>query len=174
MLKNTLLVLFFLLVGCTQYSIRNIDKPPPEDYQMWKKSNKSQLDVKKALLECGAIAPSTLGWPYRKAYEKTGVIEEDEQFNHGFLVDKCMIKAGFIQQNTNWTLNEACTDTRYRNYPACQPNAVIPSPSVERRINSWYCKVKSDYNYCLTHALAPQLCSREKTKNPPPECLADD
>lgn len=82
-----------------------------------------------------------------------------------------MINAGFIEQNTSWTLKDACADVRYRDYPACQPNAVIPTPSAERRLNSWYCKVKSDYEYCLEHALAPKLCSLERVANPPPECL---
>ena len=62
---------------------------------------------------------------------------------------------------------------RYRGYPACQPDAVIPTPSAERRLNSWYCKVETDYNYCLKYALAPQFCTPEKTTNLPPECLAD-
>ncbi|MFA7351794.1 MAG: hypothetical protein WC009_13625 [Methylotenera sp.] len=165
--------LLFLLNGCGQYSIRNIDKPPPEDYETWKKPSNSQLDIKKALLGCGAIAPSTLGWPYRKAYEKVGLIEQKEQFNHDFLVDRCMLNADFLQQNISWTLQDACADSRYRDYSACHPDAIIPTPSVERRLNSWYCKVKTDYDYCLKNALAPQLCNPEKIKTPPAECLAN-
>lgn len=171
--KYLLAALLVLLNGCGQYSIRNIDKPPPEDYELWVKQGKSQLQIKKALLECGAIAPSTLGWPYGKAYEKIGIVERNDQINHGFLVDRCMINAGFVEQNTSWTLKDTCADMRYRDYPACQPNATIPTPSIERRLNSWYCKTRTDYDYCLMHALAPQLCSPEKTQNPPNECLVD-
>lgn len=170
MMKNALIFLLLLIGGCTQYSIRNIDKPPSERYEIWKKSGVNTLGVRKALLECGAIMPS---WTVDGAYEKNHIIKQSDQFNHSFLVDRCMLKAGFVQQNTSWTLKDACTDPRYRNYPACQPDATIPTPSKERRLNGWYCKVKSDYNYCLTHALAPQLCIREKTNNPPPECLPD-
>lgn len=166
------IAIFLLLSGCG-YSIYNIDKPPPEDYETWKKQNNSLLDIKKALLECGAIAPTTLGWHYKEAYEKIGIIEQKDQVNQGFLVDRCMLKAGFVQQNTSWALEDACADARYKALPACQPNAIIPIPSVERRLNSWYCKTKIDYDYCLKHALSPQLCNPEKTKNPPPECLAD-
>ncbi|MEI8363096.1 MAG: hypothetical protein WCG35_07735 [Betaproteobacteria bacterium] len=166
-----LVALLFLLNGCGQYDIRNIDKPPPEDYETWKKPSNSQLDIKMALLGCGAIAPSTLGWPYRKVYEKIGIVEQYDQFNHDFLVDRCMINAGFIQQNTSWTLQDACADKRYRDYPACQPDAVIPTPSVERRLNSWYCKVKSDYSYCLKYSLNPTACSPEDARHLPPECL---
>ena len=168
MIKSTLLVSLFLLSGCTEYSIRNIDKPRSERYEIWMKSGVNILGIKKALLECGAIMPS---WTVDGAYEKNGIIKQSDQTNHSFLVDKCMVNANFTQQNTSWTLKDVCSDTRYRDYPACLPNAVIPAPSVSRRLNSWYCKVKTDYSYCLKHALAPQLCSPEKTKAPPLECL---
>ena len=61
-----------------------------------------------------------------------------------------------------------------KSYPACQPNVIVSTPSVERRLNSWYCKVKTNYDYCLKYALAPKLCSSEKIKKPPSECLSDD
>lgn len=167
-MKSHLLVSLLLLGGCTQYSIRNIDKPPSERYEIWKKSGVNILGVRKALLECGAIMPS---WTVDGAYKKNNIINQNDQMNHSFLTDRCMINAGFIEQNTSWTLKDACADVRYRDYPACKPDAVIPTPSAERRLNSWYCKVKSDYDYCLKHAIAPRLCSPEKTNNPPPECL---
>lgn len=167
-MKSTLLVSLLLLGGCTQYNIRNIDKPPSERYEIWKKSGVNILGVRKALLECGAIMPS---WTVDGAYEKNNIINQNDQMNHSFLTDRCMLNAGYTQQNTSWTLKDACADTRYRDYPACQPDTVIPNPSIERRLTSWYCKVKTDYDYCLKHALAPKLCSVEKVSNPPPECL---
>ena len=164
------LILLLLVSGCGQYSIRNIDKPPPERYEVWKKQDATFLHIRKALLECGAVMPS---WAANGAYEKIGIIEQKDQTNQGFLVDRCMLKAGFVEQNIRLTLKDMCADPRYRDYPACLPEAVIIVPSVDRRLNSWYCKVKTDYDYCLKHALAPQLCSPEKISNPPPECLAD-
>lgn len=163
--------------GCNQYSLSNIDRPPPEDYEIWIKEDESVFQIKKALLECGAIAPSTLGWPYHEAYEKLGISSYDEQMNHYFLTSKCMENAGYKKQWGMRSAQEGCNDVSFperKKYSACQANAVIPKPSLERRLNGWYCKVKSDYNYCLTHALAPQLCSQEKANNPPPECLPDD
>ena len=38
----------------------------------------------------------------------------------------------------------ACYTYRNQNLPACQPNAVIPSRSVLRRVNSAYCKEWKD------------------------------
>lgn len=168
------LVLACLLCGCGQYSVRNIDKPPPEDYETWTKDNQTELEIKKSLLECGAIAPSTLGWPYKDAFEKIGVSDHDEQMNNYFLTNKCMENAGYRRKFGMRSSQEGCSDLSFperKKYPACQIDAEIPTPSVERRLNSWYCKVKSDYKYCLEHALAPKLCSREKVLNPPPECL---
>ncbi|MDX1750018.1 MAG: hypothetical protein R3271_06840 [Methylophaga sp.] len=177
MKKILILVLAFLFNGCSQYSLHNIDKPPPEDYEIWTKKNESILQIKKSLLNCGAIAPTTLGWPHEEAYIKLGLTSHHEQMNHYFLTSKCMENAGYEKRWGMRSAQEGCNDASFperKNYPACQPDAVVPTPSVKRRLNGWYCKVKSDYDYCLTHALAPQLCSREKTKNPPPECLPDD
>ena len=89
------LVLLLLLNGCGQYSIRNIDKPPPEDYETWERPNHSILQVKKTLLECGAIAPSTVGWDYKKGYEKIGILGKDSQMNEAIKKSKCMENAGY-------------------------------------------------------------------------------
>lgn len=171
MKNHTLFIFLLLLGGCSQYSIRNIDKPPPQLHEAWGKKGASFLEIRKSLLECGQVS---LGGASHEIYEKIGIVEREDQFNHSFLVDRCMINAGFTQKNTSWTINDACADRRYRNYPACQADAVIPTPSSERRLNGWYCKTRTDYNYCLKHAIAPQLCSQEKANNPPPECLPDD
>jgi len=170
MSRYILLILLLLLNGCGYYSIRNIDKPPPQLHEIWKKQGAAFLEIRKSLLECGQVS---LGGASSEIYEKIGIIERKDQINYGFLVDRCMMNAGFVQQNISWTLKDACADTRYLDYPACQPEAAIPKLSIERRLNSWYCKTRRDYDYCLKHALAPQLCSPEKTKTPPRECLTD-
>lgn len=169
------LILVSSLSGCGQYSVRNIDKPPPEDYEIWQKGNESALQIKKALLECGAIAPSTLGWPYKQAYEKIGISSHAEQMDNYFQTSKCMENAGYIKKWDMRSSQEGCDDPSFperKKYPACQRDAAIQNPSVETRLTSWYCKVKNDYKYCLKHSLAPQLCSPDRIANPPPECLA--
>ena len=175
LMKNSyLLIIACLLFGCTQYSLRNIDQPPPEDYELWKKNDQTELQIKKTLLECGAIAPSTLGWPYEDALLELGISTYDQRMNHYYLTSKCMENAGYKKKWSVRSAQEGCDDPSFperKDYPACQPNAKIPAPNTQRRLDSWYCKVKSDYEYCLAHALAPNLCSPEKVKNPPPECL---
>nr|WP_294840600.1 hypothetical protein [uncultured Methylotenera sp.] len=166
-----IVVLLTILTGCWKYNISNLGNYTAE-HETWRKKGVSPfLGVRKALLECGKVS---LGGVAEEEYRKVGILERKDQYNHEFLVDRCMLKAGFVEQNTSWALKDACTDMRYLEYPACQPDAVIPTPTVERRLNSRYCKVRSDYDYCLKHALAPQLCNPEKIKTPPPECLADE
>jgi hypothetical protein len=163
------LLCLFLLAGCgTDFSIRNIDKPAPLPYESWVKSGASELDVKKALLECGDPAPNTTGFIYEKAL---GMKDLDAQLNHQFLTGACMEKSGF---RLRWgdTIAKYCSWDRHRHLPACQPGAVIPERSVERRLNSWYCKVKTDREYCRKHAFNPAACDDPKKdyNNPPPEC----
>ena len=168
MKRYILLACVVFLSGCWKYNIANLGKYTDE-HETWRKQGVSPvLGIRKALLECGRVS---LGGVTKQEYEKVGLIEQKDQTNHRFLVDRCMINAGFIQQNTSWTLQDACADKRYRDYPACQPDAVIPTPSVERRLNSWYCKVKSDYSYCLKYSLNPTACSPEDARHLPPECL---
>lgn len=169
-----LFVLVFLigLTSCWNYSISNIGKYPTEaeQYGNWQKPNDKVeiVEIKKALLECNSPAPN----PSDEQYKAIGYVNFDEQMNLRFLVYKCMEFSGYVDTG-RYTVTDYCAWNKYKNLPACKPDAVIPTPSIERRLNSRYCRVKSDYDYCLTHALAPQLCSREKTNNPPPECLPD-
>lgn len=66
-----------------------------------------------------------------------------------------------------------CTMYRDKQLPACQPGALIPERSVERRLNSWHCKLETDHDYCRKHAFIPAACDDPKYSNydnPPPEC----
>lgn len=158
-----------LLVGCgSEHSIRNIDKPAPYAYESWVKPGASQLDIKKALLECGDPHYAPTGF----IYQKIGLKTLDEQLRFGFMVEACMEKAGF-RQRWGGSLEKSCRmQPIYKTYPACQPGAVIPERSVELRLNSWYCKLKTDREYCRKHAFTPSACDDPKKdySNPPPEC----
>lgn len=37
--------------------------------------------------------------------------------------------------------------------PACQPGAEIPTPSVERRLNSRYCRVRTSFHACFENSM---------------------
>ena len=161
-----------LLIGCSTYMEQVVYKPAPATYEEWSKSGVTILGVKKALLECGKPAPNTNFEIYEKAFNISRYNELD-YMNRLQIEDICLEHAGYIY-NGIYNTQKTCSLNKYQSLPTCQPNAIIPTPSVERRLNSWYCKVKTDYDYCLKHALAPKLCSPEKISNPPPECLADN
>lgn len=169
MVQLTTLSVVLLLGGCWGgYNIRNIDKPAPLPYESWIKPGTTQLDVKKALLECGDPAPETNSFVYEKALDLKG---SDSQLNHSLLTHACMEKSGFVYR-WKYTFADFCSWGRHKHLPACQPGAVIPKRSVERRLNSWYCKLKTDRNYCRKHAFVPAACDNSKKdyNNPPPEC----
>lgn len=161
--------LFFL--GCSTYMEQVVYKPAPATYQEWSKSGASTLDIKKSLLACGKPSPDISFEIYEKVFNISRY-DEMAYMNKLALEGFCMERAGY-KYNGLYNPKKTCSLEKYKNVPACQPDAVIPTPSVERRLNSWYCKIKTDYDYCLKNALAPQLCNPEEIKTPPPECLAD-
>lgn len=128
----------------------------------------SLLEVKMGMLECGAPHYAPTSFMYEKAL---GLRTLDEQLSYAFMVSACMEKAGF---RARWdSVAESCRKlSQYNTYPVCQPGAVIPERSVERRLNGWYCKLKTDRDYCRQHAFTPSACDDPKKDytNPPPEC----
>jgi hypothetical protein len=191
MKKLALLVLF--AISACGYSIRNIDNPTPsEDYEEWmppgsvtypklrnaiaecRRTNHASIfcrnivEIKKAMLECGSPHYST----NHSMYEWAGYNTEEEQLNNRYMVVGCMEKAGFVSRRGG--LSKHCRiRQRLAALPACQPNAVFPERSVERRLNSWHCKLKTDHEYCRKYG-HPPACDDPKISdynNPPPECL---
>lgn len=163
--------LTLFLAGCFgKYQISNLGKPVPPEYTAWNKPGSNLQDVKKIMLECGAPSPSPNEYSRIKYGNSLGrEVDHDEWMNLIFTYQKCMSNAGLIW-NYPYTLQELCSWDRHKNYPACQPGAVIPKPSVERRLNSWHCKLELDYDYCLKHAVRPSLCRPDDFMHPPPEC----
>ncbi|GAA5105663.1 hypothetical protein [Bartonella jaculi] len=117
-------IALFVISGCFE------DQPPRTAVDVWKKSGADKLEIKKALLECGTTFSDDFS-------ESESIIRE--RLNMDASVDACMIQAGFHHEfgEPNW-----CEDEKYKAYnlPICQPDAVIPQRSVERRLNSPYCK----------------------------------
>lgn len=163
------LIVTLLLTGCAGYRLANLDKPASEACEAWTKPGTTQLEVKKALLECGAPSPSPDAWAYEYGM---GIKDPDSRLNRIFLTDACMERAGYT---IRWgdSVKKYCSWDRHKHLPACQPGAVIPERSVERRLTSWFCRLMTDLDYCLKHAVDPSGCTREgKDYNkPPPECL---
>ncbi|MGM0516888.1 MAG: hypothetical protein ACQER6_04745 [Pseudomonadota bacterium] len=144
----------------------NIDKPAPKTYEKWMTGDTTRLDARKALLECGAPSPDPTGW----TYQAVGLIDLYDQLNRAFIVTACMESAG---HRARWGgLSESCgLQRQYKKLEACQPNANVPKLSVERRLNSWWCRIHTDYEFCRNHAVNPSACDPDDHKHPPPECL---
>jgi len=144
-------------------------QPAPPTYEQWHKPGATKIEVKKALLECGE--PSTVRDTH--IYEKVlGLKDPDELQNHFFLVEHCMEESGFIVPGTKTTA-EYCSWDRHRHLPACQPQTPLQKRSIERRMNSWYCKIKTDQEYCRKNSFRPAACNdpHRSFNTPPPECL---
>lgn len=172
-MKGVVLVCLVTLgvASCGQYSIQNIDKPAPRSDEGWLRSDGTPLhwrEAGKALLECGDPSIDMTGFVYKQAL---GITDLDETLKHAFMVNGCMEQSGLRRR---WgSLKESCSYyPHYASFPACQPGSVFPKRSVERRLNSWYCRIKTDREYCRRHAFTPSACDDPKKdyNNPPLEC----
>ncbi|UTO28648.1 hypothetical protein [Bartonella harrusi] len=129
-LKLLLGLAFLTIAGC---DIENIDKPPPGYVNMWEKAGADSTEVGKALLECGM--PS--------------LIDPDSENRKNSINAKattyaCMVQAGFHYKGSgDW-----CYTFREENLPICRPGAVIPKRSVEKRLNSPFCKQYKNADEC--------------------------
>jgi len=156
-----LLALSLFLLSCSKAF-----QPMAPEYRRWSKPNTTELDVRKSLLECGYPSPN----PTLNIFEHALESEDMEViFNVSFAADLCMEYNGYTYHD--YTVEEYCSWKRYKHLAICQPGAKIPKPSIERRLNSWYCKISTDYQYCLEHAVNPPACDPEEYNPPPPECL---
>lgn len=164
------IVLLFVL-GCAQYSIRNIDKPAPQTNEGWLRADGTRVstfEAGKALLECGAPSPELNAFVYQQAL---GINDPDQRLNHYFAVMRCMEHSGFALQS-NDSVPKYCSWDHNKHLSACRSGATFPERSVERRLNSWYCKLETDLEYCRKHAFTPSACDDPKIDydNPPPIC----
>ena len=89
----------------------------------------------------------------------------DAQVNFYSLVIGCMEREGFRR---SWgSLKQGCAARHHyaTTLPACQPGAVFLERSVERRLNSRHCKLKTDVEYCRKHSSLPFLCGLTDREN---------
>lgn len=131
-------IYLLLLVGCFgDLSFQNLGKPPPDYYRLWGKQGETEFDIKKRLFECG--------------WEGGGYIEK----NTGALVYMCMERAGYYVQSVNGKKKQSSNPWCYHwpDLPACQPGAEIPTPSVERRLNSRYCRIRTSFQACFKNSM---------------------
>lgn len=154
----------FLLLTLAGCGLKQSMQPIPDYFHLWKKPGASLLDVRKSLLECGWPTASPSGYGPDVAMMSP---------NDKVLADLCMENDGYRYTSPfhgYQVINACALFSNRQDYPACQPGAVIPKPTVERRLNSWHCKLELDYDYCLKHAVRPSLCRPDDFMHPPPEC----
>lgn len=166
----------FFVCACGEHSIRNLGQMPSRDFDGWLDSSNTPISpgvATKILMECGDPAPGR-GRESNHVYEKIMKIKDfDERINHHFSILGCMEHNGFYKNGDRGSLKTSCKlYPRYAIFSACQPNAKFPERSVERRLNSWWCRTKTDREYCRKNALIPSGCDSPKKdyNNPPPEC----
>lgn len=120
-------ILMFLIIGIVfSGCFRKV--PISYMYEDYKKAGASELEVQKALLECGYESP--LG-------------DSRNDLNNGVIMNRCMEKAGFIDE---WYLNYTHGKTfceKHPTIPACfLPIDQIPDRNVTKRLNSEWCTIK--------------------------------
>jgi len=157
--KSLPFLLMYFLTGCS-----GAFQPPPPYYISWTKPGSSLVDIKKIILECGKYSPSG-------TYPENGVPSRNEMA----LGYYCIVNSGFTYldpfkggepNNNSW-----CRNNPY--LPACQPGALIPKPSVEKRLRSNYCRSRLSYGECMVilHDIDGIICPRRNYEKPPLECL---
>lgn len=137
-MKRSLLVAILLLGGC---STERWFQPSPPEYKVWRKEGMTELDVRKKFLECGATFPDG------DSHVQT--------INESAMITMCVESAGFDRVDyytgrpnpLGWCRN-------WPDLPACQPGAEIPAPSVERRLNSHYCKMRTSFDFCYNRYMS--------------------
>lgn len=128
-------------------------QPVPDSYLLWAKPGASQLEVKKALLECGMASPSS---PARPPLDP----RTPDQLA---AAENCMQAAGFKAPQPSHRMCAA-----QPHLATCQADAAPSSRSVERRLSSNYCQAKKDVEFCRRTASNPSACEEGPVV---PECL---
>ncbi|GAA4666011.1 hypothetical protein [Bartonella pachyuromydis] len=121
-------IVLFIMAGCY------LEQSSQTVVDAWEKSGVDQIEIKKALLECGI-------------QYLDGRLNTDISFNEKLNAEEaerlCMIEAGFHEK---FGMVKLCE--KYKNLPICQPDAVIPQRNVDRRLNSPHCKEHKEQPEC--------------------------
>ena len=121
-----LIITLVFLAGCATFGGF---KSLPEEFQDWTKSGSSVLEIKKAMLECGIVVINYT----QPEYVDGKTVKQDK--NSLLLAERCMLLSGYSYKGEFG----ACKYVLDQSFPACQPTAIIPTRSVERRLSSSYC-----------------------------------
>lgn len=128
-------------------------QPPLAAFQVWHKPGVSNLGIKKALLECGMPHPESESLPPKPMRTDNERAE----------TENCLLAAGYRMPAD---YSHGCT--LRPDLPACQPGVKPPTPSVERRMNSNYCRARQDREFCRKTVSNPSACTGGPIE---PECV---
>lgn len=130
-------LIFFGLFGCTPFGGF---KPIPMSWTYYLGNGVSEAEIRMALLECGSNVPGE--FVEFSPPDGKGFLMPQQRLNEIILVEKCMQNAGFAYSGDKGTCN------RWKDLPACKPDAVIPTRSVANRINSPFCQIYPKIKIC--------------------------
>jgi len=159
-MKKAVLIFLSLLVASCAHGGRGttermyISSNPDRERDVWKKVGATELETLKALLECGlepngkpGMYISSLdldGYDYGGPSEKGHVSPVENRYVASLL---CMEASGFTSKGDLYNLYCRIYSRTYTGdkayLAACQPGAVPLARSVERRLNSQYCKFQN-------------------------------
>ncbi len=128
-----LILISLLTTACTPFGGF---KPPPPYWQSFSAPNASSVTVIAALMECGNV--------YVRDFQDTSLPK-----GYFAAAEVCMQNSGFKIEGGG-----VCK-TWAKNDPECQPDAVIPTRSVERRLNNPFCKKYPKHNLCQVVVIEP-------------------
>lgn len=137
MTKRLLVLVIFFISGCMSKPFQ----PPTKTYEDWIDGKHSELEIKKALLECGYPSPFADYPPYGADVSFT-----DDTYIKNYM---CMLKAGFVNaRKQSFYCNDSTglpciKDPKCTYYPACDLSwDEIPNRSIKKRLESDYCRHK--------------------------------
>lgn len=153
---------FLMLLGLSG-CISNMDRVAPMEWTYYSGNNASEAEIRMALLECGSNVPGDSREFSRP--DGKGFLLPQQRLNEIILVEKCMQNAGFAYSGDKGTCG------RWKDLPACKPDAVIPKRSVMNRLNSPYCKLIPKTEICQPDYVPSALETSTKA-NPKPISVA--
>lgn len=118
------------MVAATGCLPRDAFAPPPDNYEMWTKPGADDVRTWKDLLECNY--PSPFGGGARiEGGNRT--LEEGA----GSMI--CMERLGYSYKEGH-RVQRVCDLSGVKGRQACISGAGVPTPDVQRRLSSGYCK----------------------------------
>jgi hypothetical protein len=125
--------------------------PPPYAFERWKKKGVSTQYTKATLLECG--------YPFPDANIDQLIKEWGGIWNaKAILTKRCMEKEGFVSEDgSRYSCQQDLAEQskKYRTPEqiqalehACNPSTPVPAPSIEKRLNSPFCKTYPRSSLC--------------------------